>query len=263
MARKRREGICHVCGQRGPLSKEHIPPKAAYNDCDVLLQQMEKEETESHGLLGRPRKQQGGYRRFVLCERCNNVTGAWYGAEYARLAQACALCATPTMAGRVVTVSIRTIAPIRVFKQALTIFAGSCDEGLTVKNPEIRSAILDPERPAYLRSRVYLYLKARGGGRCSGVSSQMNTQTKRSHVLAEFSWWPLGWVLSFDVLREFHLLDVTGWGRYGFHEWRPMEVEVPVLWNYTPIPLDFRSPDRVEKEARESWDERLIMPRRR
>ena len=37
------EGKCAICGAFGPLTEEHIPPRAAFNKCTVLEQQMRRE----------------------------------------------------------------------------------------------------------------------------------------------------------------------------------------------------------------------------
>ncbi len=42
MAKKRREGTCHICGCYGPLSFEHIPPHAAFNDRPVIRVEFEQ-----------------------------------------------------------------------------------------------------------------------------------------------------------------------------------------------------------------------------
>ena len=82
---KKVEGVCHLCGSFGPLSWEHVPPRAAFNDRPMLCAKVEKllggqmaEELE-HPTGGISRRGAGAY---TLCESCNSKTGAWYGRGY-------------------------------------------------------------------------------------------------------------------------------------------------------------------------------------
>src|SRR6185295_16031917 len=85
-------GTCHVCGEYGKLSAEHVPPKSAFNDRRVVLHHL------SYGRPGDRQSKKIYQNRLsypVLCERCNNDTGRWYGTSYAHFAQYCAERATP------------------------------------------------------------------------------------------------------------------------------------------------------------------------
>jgi|GEM_PF-5216664 len=35
-----KEGTCYICGQLGKLSREHMLPRKAFNDCKVILKKM-------------------------------------------------------------------------------------------------------------------------------------------------------------------------------------------------------------------------------
>src|ERR1700682_6530709 len=73
------EGRCAVCGLYGPLTFEHIPPKAAFNDCPVVLYKWDEFEKG----VGEGTYQKAGRGAHVLCEKCNNNTGGAYGAAFA------------------------------------------------------------------------------------------------------------------------------------------------------------------------------------
>ena len=82
-------GQCHLCGSSGPLTFEHVPPSAAFNDHRVL-------EADIHKLIGSDlladlknptgKYNQRGSGKFTLCRRCNNDTGGWYGRAYVEFA---------------------------------------------------------------------------------------------------------------------------------------------------------------------------------
>jgi len=42
VSRKSPDGVCHICGERGALSFEHIPPKAAFNNRPVVVLPFDK-----------------------------------------------------------------------------------------------------------------------------------------------------------------------------------------------------------------------------
>jgi hypothetical protein len=76
----RPSGPCHLCGQTGLLSEEHVPHKKAFNQERTIsygmMDWLERSRTSTF-----PRKEpvlQGGVRRYPLCEDCNNKTGHWY-----------------------------------------------------------------------------------------------------------------------------------------------------------------------------------------
>jgi len=86
MARRKKTGVCCICGQTGELSFEHVPPKAAYNKITVIEYEWEQ-HVQNRKSKGRSR--QGGAGAYTLCEQCNNNTGPWYGDEYVKWARSC------------------------------------------------------------------------------------------------------------------------------------------------------------------------------
>jgi hypothetical protein len=84
MARRNIEGICHICGISGKLSFEHVPPESAFNNRPVLLAHIKKLMAAEISMLEpRGKEEQRGSGAHTLCERCNNLTGKWYGGAYA------------------------------------------------------------------------------------------------------------------------------------------------------------------------------------
>jgi len=108
-------GFCTICGNEKKLSKENIPPSAAFNSGDYTVQTIDKYKTMGVNVW-QTKKKQGGHFVYVMCVKCNNHTGQWYGGEYKRLAEACAPFVNPSNAGRTVTVSLPGLFPLRVFK---------------------------------------------------------------------------------------------------------------------------------------------------
>jgi hypothetical protein len=84
---KRPNGKCRICGVVGPLSWEHVPPEAAYNNHRIVraTQEQMMRPVTWDGRRGTPQQRGGG--GYTLCEPCNINTGTWYGPEYAHWAQ--------------------------------------------------------------------------------------------------------------------------------------------------------------------------------
>ena len=80
-------GRCRICGERAPLTREHVPPAAAFNlgrsrvhTVEEWLKRQADDELPGGAL------KQGGLWAYTLCKPCNDLTGARYADEYRRWA---------------------------------------------------------------------------------------------------------------------------------------------------------------------------------
>src|SRR6267378_1445712 len=76
-------GKCHLCGTVGPLSFEHVPPKAAFNNRPVIAYGFDEAIKAGPEQPKGGRIRQRGAGAYTLCNRCNNNTGKWYGRFFA------------------------------------------------------------------------------------------------------------------------------------------------------------------------------------
>ncbi len=186
---------------------------------------------------------QGGATTRALCERCNNSTGRWYNPDYVTLAKYCARFAQPANAGKLCDVCL-TVHPLRVLKQALTTIVATPQPGLTERYPHLRAILINPEKVSSLSPlRLSLFLVASPVSRSSGVASVMTAETGRGRLIAEFSCWPLGWLLTFDGEAIEGATDVSEWSEIGFHEKLDITCKVPCQWVLSPYPGNFSPPD--------------------
>ena len=249
--------MCAICGQFGPLTKEHVAPRKAFNDGSVLFEKMEG-ALPSGEVRWRDRTLQGGNWVRTLCDKCNTLTGHWYGQAYVefsrRCAEACERVKRPEESG---TASFR-IAPSRVAKEALAIFCSACGPSLASEHVGLQSLILDPKVQGLLTPlRLYAYLCLGGKhekgavvARSSGKARVVNLPTGAFKIVAEFAYWPVGWVLSFTDQRLPLLAEVTHWlSDYGYED-TPETVHVSLVAHEinTALPLDYRTREQVEKE---------------
>jgi hypothetical protein len=252
------QGNCYVCGEYGPLTQEHIPPKRAFNDRNVVLTRMLAARDEAEREF--KQQHQGGHKQPVLCATCNNDTGAWYGTDYAHFAQLCAERAKPSLVGRRVAVDLAAVRPLRIFKQALTIICASSGPGVAGATPRLRDLILNPNltgRPGNLR--LFCFLVANVAGRATGVTG-IGGLTRHFRIAAEFAWWPVGWVLAFNSEGEYpELCDLTHWGSYGYDERSSLTFFLPCWPISTSIPLDYRTPDQAHRDYRRNMTEQMLI----
>lgn len=251
---KQRLGNCRICGDYGVLSKEHIPPSKAFNDGEYKAHSINKYKTKKV-VVWQQQTKQGGHFAYVMCEKCNNRTGQWYGGEYVKYVRECEPYARPMNAGVIGSIQFSNIYPMRLFKQVLTIICATCDPNpnsdisiVTAPSkhapifepntsiahnimPTLRSLVLDKSAcglPTPLR--LYTYLVANPMGRLSSICARGSTISGETEVFVEFSWWPVGWVLVFDGQIKENLTDVTSWAEFRYEEEVSMTVNLPCVW---------------------------------
>jgi len=251
LSRRKKEGICHICGTEGPLSKEHIPPKKAFNNCTVFLHRFT--EIRDTGVTKWQKEQrQGGNYAYVLCEKCNNDTGSWYADEYVKFAHALAPLSSTERVGHRVGIVFRKLKPLQVTKQAIAIMCTTCGPDFSKKHPHLKKFLLSKHKrglPHHLH--LFAYLRCQPGMRTSGIAGQLDLRGNNK-VVAEFSCWPVGWILAFDDHRDILAAEVTHWASCEFDESQQVQIQMPCHWTATKYPMDFRSPAQVERQAEQS-----------
>lgn len=169
------EGVCRLCGQHGPLTFEHVPPKAAFNDRPVVMAAFDSALNIGPDDAIRGSTQQRGMGGYTLCERCNNTTGHWYGSRFvAWCYQGLELLVKSQ--GHPTLYFIYHLFPLCVIKQILAMMFSVNGEGFRDANPELAQFVLDKER-RYLnpKYRIFAYYNYEGRLRSLGVSAALNT----------------------------------------------------------------------------------------
>lgn len=189
-----------------------------------------------------------GAKYDSLCGPCNNNTGSWYNGAYVRMVRACAKVARPKAAGTSCDVAI--LNPQRVAKQALVSLIATSQPGLTARYPGLRALLLDRESQASLvPSRLWLYLKANQGGVSTGLATALDIDRGEGHLVAGFSFWPLGWILTLDGTEATGALDVSAWTTQGYMDRGPAIAKIPCQWAISPYPGAFRGPEDMPDDA--------------
>ncbi len=181
-SRKRRkalEGRCYLCGAHSILTKEHIPPRSALGRGAVAVRV--QSGAQMFG-AGGSRVYQSGFHAPVLCERCNNRTGALYGTEFARW----------SAWGRELLRGVRNGVlafppyvgyPARIAKQIVSTMIASAGADFAERQPRLRRFVLDPECTlGEGEVNLSMYLCTTLTGRSTGVAA-MWTPRGGMHLL--------------------------------------------------------------------------------
>lgn len=264
-----RYGICSICGTYDKLTKEHFPPKKAFNQDDYIVHSIDLHKTDRTVVWKRSVKQ-GGHFEYVSCVHCNNITGHWYADHYNEFAELCQPYARPMNVG-IGGFDVAGFYPLRVVKQVmammlvssspennqrLSTFSAPRDEKPNIDvdvslayryRSAIRDFVLNRDAVGIPKPlRLYMYIVANGAGRKTGIGV-MNTHNSEGILMSqEFAWWPLGWILVYDGEPDVFLSDVTGWAELPYNAKAAMEILLRCYWIASNYPLDFASPDELE-----------------
>jgi hypothetical protein len=186
-----------------------------------------------------------------LCIQCDNNFGSWYNDAYVGF--------TEYLAERNLrpgaTLPVPSVAyPLRIFKTAIQCFASSLGSLFVDGQPWIRPFLLTKESQALPPTpRLFAFAVARQGvGRGTGPVGIQDERIGRFTVLAEFAFWPLGFILCYrdlDLEKNLPLASISHWASYGYHEKVGIGLALPVNDISMPYPLDYRSPQQVVDES--------------
>lgn len=279
-AKLKRWGRCRICEKFTQLTKEHVPPKSAFNDRTYLeyysteireanLRQWQTREVNSSGLFV-----------FSLCERCNNKSGRQYGGSYLDVVKGLVEIATPDNANKDVQLTLKRIFPLRVIKQAVSMVLSTSHGGgfrgyeyvagpFTNRNigKNLRTPLeikhlqsVYAELRKFVRSRdatrlpasVKLYAYATvssGSGLWTGILGNATKGRQQPFWGVVVGLWPLHWVLSFSGTPNTPLLDLTDWANEQYATRKNVTIKIPCRWTFARYPLDFRSPDEFRRDG--------------
>jgi len=241
---------CRLCGVETALTEEHAPSRKAGNRGGLIRGMIDHAASAAGGsVVWRGQMIQGGAKYDSLCAACNNTTGSWYNGAYVRLVRAAVKLAAPRTAGAAYDVAV--LNPQRVAKQALVSIVATSQPGLTTRYPHIRTLLCEKEaRGSIAPLRLWLYLKATPGGVATGLATGLDIDRGLGNLLAGFSFWPLGWIMTIgDVAEVKGTVEVSAWSELAYMDRGPIEVKIPCQWAISPYPGDFRSPNEVGPDA--------------
>jgi hypothetical protein len=245
MARKL--GFCCICGEFGPLSFEHVPPRKAYNDQRVFelgLQHLIASRRDGHA-PAEGKWFQAGAGKETLCDKCNNDTGAWYGSAYVSWARH-GMRLLEASGGTLSLAYPYTIYPLRIVKQVATMFFSACGPEFQKGHPDLVRFVLNRDQrdvPHNLQFYAYFVDPDKSeASRQSGVSGVVRFDRGDQNVFSEIAFAPFGFIMVLSGKPpSLDLCNITHFGHEAYHLRRTSFLKLPVLPVVSPLPGDFRT----------------------
>lgn len=202
--------LCRICRINVADSFEHIPPRKALNNEPATAYSIVDWLAREEGGLTGGTVEQRGVGDVVLCQRCNNNTGSWYGSELVRAAGAGARILSELPLDELdasldhawATVKFKQQPkigphPLRLIKQVVAMLLGVSPIGFSEANPELGEFVLERNRTGLPeRFQIYLALFAGPSARSVGGSVGIDLVRQRTDFLVKVAYPPFAYVMS-------------------------------------------------------------------
>lgn len=251
-------GICHVCGNHGPLSEEHVPPRRAYNNMPyVELSFMERLALGPDEIPEGPTRQ-GGIRFPSLCNQCNNDFGSWYARAFIEWCYQ-GMFILEKSGGNPRLVYAHDIYPLRVVKQLAAMFMAINSERFRLsKNVSELVPLLKNKEAKGLPDNVrfYAYFNMRGRPRYTPRAGLYDIQKRTTSILSEITYPPFGYLMVLNgKAPNQRLFDITHFAWSDYYERRTAYLDLPVFPTHLGIPGDYRDLDEIYRDEQRNLAE--------
>jgi hypothetical protein len=209
------DGRCHICLNSVPLTREHVPPRSAFNDCDLLWERFSRSEVAKDS--ARYVTLKGGFWVNTICKTCNNGLCSPYANAYVKFVRH--LGETPHLcdAGgrqRLVSVPCDTLL---LAKEIATMILAVEPVTYANHNAALREFVLDREATFRPNFSVYAFLvpELRQAGTVTRFHGRLDTFAPGYGLMGgEISLFPFGLVYATQIGRGYdlsRLTDITRW----------------------------------------------------
>jgi hypothetical protein len=226
------EGKCAVCGNSGRLSFEHVPPRSAFNEKPILIQNhTHLFETESY-LYEKNSKSNKGFGAYTLCESCNNNTGGQYAKDFAEFAiQAMNYLRAHEGPHGLHSIPFK-IKPLNVIKQIITMFFSANKGTILSADKDLVDFILDKEKRGLPNKyQLYLYYTLSKNKRLNGNGTQRTAEGKFVNW-SEINFQPFGYLLALESPPpNEYMANITEFAKHNYDS----EVELKISAGYLSI----------------------------
>jgi hypothetical protein len=251
MGKNRPTGVCHICGQDGPLSFEHIPPRQAFNDRRVVSVTFEEAIHLGPDEVPRGEIRQRGMGGYTLCERCNNNTGALYGGQFVDWCYM-GMSVLAGARGQPVLTYVLHLYPLPVIKEIVTMFFSVNHDRFRTANPELVRFVMNPDsRGLPAKYRFYTYFNTSPRFRSISTSAMMRLGRSEPILISEFAFPPYGYVMTIDSdSPDPRLWEITHFTQYERYELAEIGLNLPLLPVHTPFPGDYRTKQEIIEQEK-------------
>lgn len=255
--RKMQNGICRICKKKTELSFEHIPPKAAFNKYTKFrsvpyLEYVQNSHREDYKPTAK--LQQGGVGDYCLCRNCNSFLGHNYVPDYFKMAQVGKAIFQDKNFEKAIFKTVE-ISPLRLLKQALSMFVCMNEPEFTDENPELLHFLKNPkEQNLPDKFRVFMYLNHVGQ-----IRKLATMYTNIYGLVNELAFPPLGFVLSVNSDKSFPLTEITHFKNFDSEYRGNVNFELLNHPTHLPFPIDYRTDEEIEEAVRKNkeFEDRL------
>jgi hypothetical protein len=198
-----RRGECNICGENGPLTEDHTPPKSCRGIAAAELQSLHARLSFEEHRTTAPRRFQGGVHFRTLCARCNELLGRRCDPALARFGDQVRTIANSSSLHLPAVMPVE-IAPQAVMRSVLGHLAAQ-GVGRYRKGPitePLRDYILDFSLPLPQQIRIYYWLYPHRAQVLirDAVMGRVNTDVTVLFWLLKF--FPLAFLVTFDEPPE-------------------------------------------------------------
>lgn len=203
-------GRCSVCGETKPLTFEHVPPEAAFNDWPAKIYPLGQWYLFQQGERARYHQQQRGSGYTSLCAVCNNERGGdWYVPEFLRwvrgAAQGIERSATELEEARAqgatarLSLTFKNVSPCLFLKQVTMMFLAINEPSFGDDFPELRDFVLDRSATGLgRRSRFFLHIHYDLFSLHTPRTPMFNIERGIARTACEILFPPFGYSLAID-----------------------------------------------------------------
>ncbi|MEC0242754.1 hypothetical protein P4H66_23365 [Paenibacillus dokdonensis] len=241
-------GTCHICGNYGKLTFEHVPPKKAFNDRPIIRGVFEKFQNMTPGEKVQGKIEQKGSGGHTLCPKCNNDTGSYYGSDFIEWTyQNYYLIKTLSEIESNYTYKIY---PLRVIKQIITMFFSTNGDAFRKAHPDLVKFVLD-QNMKYLKPsiRIFTFLVDGEYSRHTGIVSSGNIVTGKITVMSEIAIFPVGYLMTINSdPPDERLTEITHFSRYGYDDLQQISLNMNKLPISYFLPGDYRTRDEIMED---------------
>jgi hypothetical protein len=149
------------------------------------------------------------------------------------------------------TIQVQVEYPLRILKAILQCFVSANGKAFVENNIWIRRFLLDSKNRDWdPLAHLYIYATPVHVGRQTGLSGMVNVVSGEYKIMSEFTFWPLGSILTYMPFDHLPLTPIHQWAKVFTYQDRGLKcVSLPVNVIATAFPIDFRSAEQVRKDA--------------
>lgn len=234
-------GICHLCGKYTKLTKEHVPPKSAFNKGKVLNVTGNELINAMQNKNFKGKFTQNGTSVYSLCQSCNNNAGAWYVNDYTDFCKSIVYYLIKQKAvDNKLIIKNDSIQFGYIMKQIMCMNV-SFLKYETVKLFGIDKYLLEKDKFEIDTTKFKLYCYINSDYKVFNATGMIiKKELNNSYCFASLKTFPLGFILNFNpesVMDKWkQMLDITDLLKLDNN---PVKITLglPIINNYEPIPM--------------------------